>query len=80
LHRVKGHFVGSAVELLQGFMANFIPIFLEDVRVTLSKQLDNPFIRYTSGAESSRVCRAEVVNSEIRNRRLTASCAPDSFD
>jgi hypothetical protein len=79
---VNAHFIGSAVDLLKGFTFHrqlHLRVFFEHVGVPLSQQLNNPFIRYTSGTKTRCVGRAEVVNPEIRNSRLVECCPPNSL-
>jgi hypothetical protein len=47
--------IETKASMILQFMNGLRGVFLEDVRVTLSKQSDHPFICYTSDAEARSV-------------------------
>ena len=68
------HFVGSAVEFVQGFALHLqfhLRILFEDLRVALAKHLSYPFVGNAARTEPRGIRRAKIVNPKIRNFRPT---------
>src|SRR5215470_8830623 len=71
-----------AIEFRQGFTLHLqfhARVFLEDLRVTLAKQLCNPLVRHPAITQTSSVCRAEIVQPEVRNSRSLQREPPYGF-
>ena len=73
------HFVGSTVQLLQGFAFHLqlhLRIFLEDLRAALAEQLHCPLVGYASGAAGSGrftgVCRSRLRDVEAQSLGVSA--------
>src|ERR1700692_2570612 len=77
------HFVGSTVDLLQGFALHLqfhLRILLEDLRVALAEHLGYPFIGYASGTQPCGISGTKIVDSKIRNLCPSKSFFPNSLE
>lgn len=77
------HFVGSTVELLQGFALHpqlHLGILLEDLRIALAEQLRYPLVGYASCAQPCGIRGAQVVNPKVGNLCPSQSFRPSGLE
>ena len=78
---VNGHFVGSAVELHQGFAFHrqlYLRVFREHAGVPLSQKLDDPFIRNSAGTHVAETLELFLFD-EIRMPHLSIASGSVRF-